>query len=413
MKNIDVIWFYLEPYVFISEDKEAYFFYNTLSKKGMTICKDGMVNKVVKHLQTPVNMYSIRIGVDEMENEPLYHLIKSLQEAKFGDIIEGDLPKPIIMPPMLNHQKSVERINKFDLPIEEKILSYLHEVTIYINGECIYNCTGCRNMFKQAPFCTKSQNTLDWVTLKEFLHAISCINTSVNITGGNLFLYPELNNLLELLGEVKQITTFTVNFRNLPEDFSALSPFTNELYKLKILVNDEYQVHDVVKMVEKLKASSIEQIWETGVTSIPELEKAERLSEQLMKRNVEVNIKPFYTGENLSFFEENVFIEQEDIMAMELDRRDIFALQALNTNDFGKITILSDGTIYANINKAPVGDITKPVGDALCKELESGISWRRIRYNMEPCNQCRFKLICPSPSNYELVIGKPNLCRIK
>jgi hypothetical protein len=41
-----------------------------------------------------------------------------------------------------------------------------------------------------------------------------------------------------------------------------------------------------------------------------------------------------------------------------------------------------------------------------------GDSRRHSRYRTGPCNQCRFKLICPSPSSYESVIGKPNLCHV-
>lgn len=30
-----------------------------------------------------------------------------------------------------------------------------------------------------------------------------------------------------------------------------------------------------------------------------------------------------------------------------------------------------------------------------------------------PCNACIYQWLCPSPSNYELAIGKPNLCHVK
>lgn len=111
-------------------------------------------------------------------------------------------------------------------------------------------------------------------------------------------------------------------------------------------------------------------------------------------------------------FEECIYIDQEELDSIELDRQGIFALQALNTNDFGKITILTNGKVYANVNEKPLGNIQDNLKGMLCEELEKGTSWRRTRYNLEPCSQCRYKLICPSPSNYELAIGKNNLCHI-
>ena len=45
-------------------------------------------------------------------------------------------------------------------------------------------------------------------------------------------------------------------------------------------------------------------------------------------------------------------------------------------------------------------------------EIKYGKSWLRLR-EQGICNTCRYKWICPSPSNYEFEIGKQNLCHIK
>ena len=106
-------------------------------------------------------------------------------------------------------------------------------------------------------------------------------------------------------------------------------------------------------------------------------------------------------------------MQKEDILEANLDKQNIFALQELNTHNFGKITLMPDGKIYADLNKKLIGNINEPIGDILGKELVSGNSWRYTRYQVKPCCQCRFKLICPSPSSYESAIGKPNLCHVK
>lgn len=151
MENINMLWFYLEPYVFVNEDAEAILFYNAKTGKGMLFDKNETINKMIVYLKSPKNMYSIRIGVKEPENESLYNLIQSLQEASFGDLIEGHLPKPIIMPPILSLIRSVEHLESDMSLLRENIMSYLHEATIYVNGDSwrytrydVKPCNQCR-----------------------------------------------------------------------------------------------------------------------------------------------------------------------------------------------------------------------------------------------------------------------------
>ena len=71
---------------------------------------------------------------------------------------------------------------------------------------------------------------------------------------------------------------------------------------------------------------------------------------------IEAKIIPFYDGTNLPFFEDHIFQNLEEIINTSWKKNEIFAHTALNTNDFGKFTILPDGKIYANINFEPIGD---------------------------------------------------------
>lgn len=409
---METIWLYIEPFVFISEDEEKYFFYNTQIKKGKVVDKNNAVNKIVKHLQQPENMYSIQIRVKDLEDDHLYDFIQLIQDGGYGDIIDGESLKPIIMPPLLNLQKSVKRMKKNSIPIGDNILSYLHEVTIYLNGTCKHNCHGCREMFKQVPCCTKSDHVLDFTLLKNFLLSIPYSRAAINITGGDPFQYPELIPLMDILGRMVSIQTFIVNYRNVPDDLDKLYIFTNDSFRLKIIANDFDNIDYIIALADKLKRGNIHQIWQFNITSELEYEKAELLNKQLIQRNIETSIKPFYNGENNEFFDDNILISQDDLLSLELDRQEVFALQAINTHDFGKITLLSDGNIYANLNRNPIGTIQEPIWNILSEELEKGTSWRSTRYDIKPCSQCCFRLICPSPSNYELVFGKPNLCHL-
>jgi pseudo-rSAM protein len=93
--------------------------------------------------------------------------------------------------------------------------------------------------------------------------------------------------------------------------------------------------------------------------------------------------------------------------------KDFFTRQAMNIYDFGKINILPNGDAYANLNHPTLGNIyTESIYEIVHKEVEEGTSWFRIR-NQVPCNGCVYQWLCPPPSNYEIAIGRPNLCHVK
>lgn len=387
-----MLWFYLEPSTFISEDEECYFFYNTDKHDGLSFRKNESIVPIVEKLRDIDNLYCIRIGVKELEDELLYDFVQTVQTRGYGDFLEGDLPKPIVMPPYLNLQRSIERMKRHNVPINENILSYLHEVFIHINGEY----------------------TLGFNLLKEFLSGILCTGASVTLLGDRIFHYEALGDLLEFLRETGLNHTLVANYMDISQNIQIIRSLSCSSFRLKATINSStYQIKQIIALSQQIKQYGIDQIWEIYVTSVLEFEKAEILYEQLEEMNIDLAVKPYYDGENLEFFKENIFTSQEDIDHFVLDRQDIFSLQVLNTNDFGKITLAADGKVYANVNNAPIGSIGDSIENMLCKELEHGTSWRYTRYIAEPCCQCRFKLICPSPSDYEKTIGRNNMCHIK
>lgn len=97
----------------------------------------------------------------------------------------------------------------------------------------------------------------------------------------------------------------------------------------------------------------------------------------------------------------------QDILAAPIDRKTIFRHRTLNDNFFGKLTIYPSGEVYANVNCSVLGNIQdSSLKELLYKEITEGNAWLRIRGNEKPCNQCVNRDLCPSISNYELVIGK-------
>lgn len=87
--------------------------------------------------------------------------------------------------------------------------------------------------------------------------------------------------------------------------------------------------------------------------------------------------------------------------------------QSVNSYDFGKIHIQSNGDVYANVHFPSLGNIYREnIYELLQKEVERGISWFRTR-NQKPCNTCVYQWLCPSPSDLEIELNQANLCHIK
>lgn len=410
---METIWFYLEPYTFISEDKGCYMLYNSRDQKGISILKSESINILVRKLQNTENMYSVKLSKIDFEDENLYNFVQTVQKSGYGNMIDGKLEKPIIMPPILNLQRSIERLREQDISLSNNILSYLHEVAIYVNGDCPLNCKNCSNEFKQHYCCTKSKNLIDFDLLRDFLYSILYSKVSVTILGGNIFQYANLKEVLVILEKGNAVHTIVSHWKNIPIESEILAHLSNSHFKLKILISDPYNIASILSLARILKLKNINPYWEISITSLSEYEGAVNLVEQLNCLVDNVAIIPIYNGKNIRFFEEYIFMEEEEISTIQLNRRNIFALQVLNTNSFGKIFVSSNGKVYANMNEEAIGYIADPIKEILCKEFERGTSWRRTRYNIEPCAHCRFKIICPSPSNYEIVIGRSNLCHIK
>ena len=128
-----------------------------------------------------------------------------------------------------------------------------------------------------------------------------------------------------------------------------------------------------------------------------------------------INIRPFFNGSNMAFFKENVFMDLNDLLSSPISKKSIFRHQVLNENFFGKMIIMPNGETYSNINHNSLGnafDDILSINKLVYKEMRHGKAWFKVRDEI-PCKNCCNKSLCPSPSNYEIVTNRVNLCNIK
>ena len=122
--------------------------------------------------------------------------------------------------------------------------------------------------------------------------------------------------------------------------------------------------------------------------------------------NVDYDFKPI-ADNNLDFFRDNVFLSEEEILSQKLTKKDIFRHQALNVNQFGTLCVFPDGTIHPAADAPAIGILEDPVHQTIVRELVENHAWRQTRRLMEPCKNCLYHDLCPSPSVYERIFGVP------
>jgi pseudo-rSAM protein len=402
--------FLLYPHIYCSENSDnGLLLYNTQTGDVIETLS-SICRKLVEEIYKPVNLGVINLTDHYLDTPEVVAFIGQIVEKKFGKIINitPNTPRLINPLPILNLQDDVERLKQdTESDVGEKSLCYLNELNIYLNISCNLNCPYCRTYYKQTKSCykTKAGTFLPFDKINELLDSLVYSSLKrINFLGGNLLLYPYLSELTTLLVNYDFDFHFWISIENLinteinwdfKQEILICFPLDTDLIKIFIDAhkNDEKQTcHFLIEDGNQYHAA-MSVIETTGVT--------------------QYQIVPVYTGSNKAFFEEYIYLSKEDIFASVIPHRIIFCNQKLNSNHFGKLYILSDGKIKANINAPAIGNIYQnSLLETIATELNKNTAWRKTR-EAEPCNQCLYQYLCPPPSNYEKAIGKPNLCHVR
>ena len=409
-------WFALDEETFISTVEDKGLLYNSATYKYLKFNHTGKIKACIDQFLDLENLYCIKINQNDLKDAELNKFVKAVVLKKMGlcTPVSVEASKPIALAPILNLQKDIERSESLDYHYTgQGIVNNLLEITLFVNGECNQHCPKCLYMYKQIPFCTKSKKAINYDKLCSFLDKIpSGYLDKINICGGNIFEYEMIHQLFEKLDRSKSEKTVFCSYLNVSQEQPLLKWFLSELFHLQILVY--FPVVDQDQLIECFNLNQQNQYYLSYlfvVTSLSEYEASISFVEKYQLSQYE--IKPYYNGKNMEFFRDNIFITENDIFQSRLNKRQVFAIQKLNTNFFGKLTIFSEQNVYANINHPAIGALDDSIYELLFKEMTQGISWRNTRYQAIPCKDCIYKLLCPSLSNYEIAIGQSNLCHLK
>lgn len=405
-------WFYLEPYVYVDFKREGILLYNTFDASSVII-HDKEVEKILIEIYNPKNCGVVYLSEKILAKNNVSDFIIKIKKYFMGDIIDcsRSIKKPIQFVPILNLQKDVEKLKReLHNYVGDEIGTYLHSIKVFV---CSHNPDDLRitnNYFKQISFpCSGYETEISIDKLIPILtYTIKMGVANFEILGGNIFNYNGFNELIKFIISTNAQFTLGVRIHDLTIHELTSIMFTN--IPLKIFIDFPFDMKKIDGIVNFLKKKNMNHWMIFVVTELDDFKSAQLL---IKKYNItKYEFQPVYTGVNDSFFGDNIYLKKEDILSKSITLKEIFSHKTLNSNFFGRLIITPDEKIYANLNNDPLGTINDSLLEILYNEITNGKSWRYTR-SLEPCNECLFQYLCPSPSNYEIIIGKHNLCNIK
>jgi pseudo-rSAM protein len=375
-------WFTIEPYVFVGITNKCVLLYNTLD--GATIESDKV--EVIELLQETLqeeNCGVVLLKNERYKQKDINGFIRELRYNYMGDTIDVALSKgkPVQLLPYFNFPDKHEIYKKHNFSLLKNVLENLSEISIHLDVTT--------NITKLIPFLQSIPGS-----------------PTFNVIG-NMEEVTNYSKLLSYLDQHPSPKNMLCSYKNV----ITLQPaFENNFsYRISVCFPIDMQQWNHSRQTLLNQTLPVEYIFD--VSSDEDIQQVEQLVERFQIEKYRLN--PVYTGNNIRFFEENVFLSKEDILSTSMSIKDFFSRQAMNIYDFGKINIMPNGDAYANLNHPALGNIyTDNIYEIVHKEVEEGKSWLRIR-NQAPCTDCVYQWLCPPPSNYEIAIGRSNLCHVK
>ncbi len=405
MSKQEFSWLCLEPFVHGVVKNNHVLLYNTLNKTHLIFNDNIEIAEIVAQLIDPSNGYVCPVTIDQQRSPGIQKFIDQLRKKYMGDIYQPEWSdsKPFNLTPEPIVKKG-----------EQKLEQQLHEITFHLNTRADNNLKLFKDAAKQFTFPLYSAGQSAELSF-EIIQSVAnqIINlpfATINFTGSNIFNASTLEKLNAIFKGTSFRRKFHIPLFQLEKDqkillkkhdwLSLYITFPIDPEKLEIL-GDLLRNKEAVKRIEFyfiiLDGADVDMA--IGLISDCSI--------------THTFFKPFFSGENMQFFKDNVFISAEDLQASQPSQKQIFSRISMNENDYGKLIILPDGKVFANMNDEPLGNVTvDSIETLLQKELSSGKSWLRRRTMVEPCKNCIFHFLCPPISNYEIYLNRFNFCHI-
>lgn len=408
MNNKSAIIF--NPFVYINIKQERILFYNTYSYDSIVLEESTLFKIVKQRLKNENNLNIIKIdkklsclkGLNDFINEGLLKNI--IQVVPYYKKEPAQIKPNLFLVSDINTlqiNKSNENYAFFSS--FNKLSTLLNETFIYINS---YSKETTNDTFKQFPgyFSLNNKTELDFDLFKEIITQLKKTNNqTINILGGNPFIHSSIDKI------ISELNSYSI-YKNYHYHYLA------DTIKIEVDAYSSITIHITFPIKKNIFDKSnhnplIPSCYNFIVTNHKEYQKSIEIIKQHKLDNY--YFSPFFKKDNIDFIKENLFLDENEILKMRLGKQEIFINEKINTNYFGKLTIVPTGDVYSNTNLASLGNIrNKSIIELADKEFHSNNSWRKLRKNITPCKSCIYNSICPPISNFDYILKRFDLCKI-
>lgn len=417
-KNPKSFWLFLEPDVFVSTKHNHALLYHTLTGKVLEYRDRPQIVRIIRRLRSKKNLLVIRVTDQYLQDHPdISRFVRHVRNHFMGDLLDTahSNNKPIQIMPLLSIQQDVVNLKKDpSRSVGEGITTHLIEISLYINSNGESVSPLFRDAYRQSPFPQIGRYKppeLNFEFIKKLLGETRGSSLRrLNILGGNILQYSRLNGLTDLLNRFPIPKVFYFHYLHFQNNIN-LQFLQRPNCGMSVAITFPAETGQLTHTLKRINTIRPDTKWTFMVQNSREMAESLEIIDTFKMENF--SFRPYYNGNNLSFFKKNVFVSKSMVLKSRPTLKEILARQAINPIHFGRLVVRSNGSIHANVNTPRLGWLGKDsLYDVLYREMIQGKTWRRVRMNVEPCKRCVFQLLCPPLSSYEYVMGRNNLCTI-
>lgn len=386
---------------FIWRNNQNGIIYNSSNFKSFLFDNIGLIKSVCDQMDKLECLYTINLNKSHKNDEHFQNWINQLLNIEAARIIQIDqkVHEEVSFIPLLKIHNDITSTKANES--YHDIVECLSEITIHLSGSCIQKDK--QLYYKQFLYTVDIDRTLDYNKLTTFLSYIPSKKKLIFNLLGDTFNYYMINDLLALLAQKNSI--INVYFT---EELFDPNKVTNKISEYFVNFHIICSAKNYMNLRSKIAPNQVSIC--KFILLIKDLPDVNAYGEIQFFEDI-VDVRPIFSSSMKEFFKENIYLNKFDLENIKLTKREIFANQAINTNFFGKIEILPDGSIWDNLNFDQIGYIDDDFWHIMKTIFSEDRAWFYCR-KQSPCSHCIYQWLCPPPSNYELVIGKPNLCTL-
>jgi len=395
-------------------------FYNSLNHKILEFTNESGIDELVKQLLIPSNGYVIPLDDEILSRTGVADFVKQLRLTFMGDLLDASWSKvkPVNLFPRPIVKNLLSTSNTKAEPAGEKIdpRNYIRDITFYLNGETpriLYPMHTAFKQFSYPAIASPQHASLEFESLKFFLQDIRNYKPAcIHISGADVSLYPALTEVVTLMSPLPFAKKYHLLLKNYQPDVLTVL-LRQSRTVIALYITFPYRPDDITRFLSRIATTAMRTKVEFHfvVSGAEELHTSLQTIQLIDLQNT--FFKPWYTGSNDAFLEENVFVSKEDIYDSRPTQKQVFSRLTINEYDFGKFMVTPSGDVFANLNDPKIGTIRNDSAYQLVlNELEHGKSWRRSRKRVSPCKTCRYQFLCPPVSSLEIFRKKFNFCTV-